>query len=306
MPDPYLREKCCLIGETVGGDPTHFMIARALDTLGLDWRFLSFEVPEERLADAMVGVDALGLLGVRLIGRRRDGFAAIADRVDATGRAQRTGRATHLTRHDGRLQADDASGPALIEAMHAIGDARGKRVALVGAEGVGASLADVLIEQGVASLAIADLSDAEAMRLVERAEAWARRPQPVATGAPAGDVSPPAARGVTISRLAWEKGWIEVPDSVDWIVATACWPKEMNAKVVDALAPELHDGHVVVDLAIGSNRSPLLLAAEDRGAATLDGLPILVAETALALEAWTGEAVDRVVLRDAAEEFLGV
>ena len=109
-----------------------------------------------------------------------------------------------------------------------------------------------------------------------------------------------------IKPLAWEHDWLELPDGFDWLISTASWPKEDNPRVAETIAPELGSDQLVVDLAIGSNRSPLLLAAEGQGAAVVDGLPVLIAETALAIEAWTGLGVDRSVLRDAAEEFLGV
>jgi shikimate dehydrogenase len=150
-----LLEKCCLIGESVGGDPTHFMIERAIEDLGLDWRFLSFQTQPERLAEALAGADALGFAGVRLRGALSDKPAGVATR---TARAKRTGRLTHLTRHDGALQGDDATGPALVEALAEIGEPAGKRVVVLGAGGDAPSIADVLVERGAALVAIADPS----------------------------------------------------------------------------------------------------------------------------------------------------
>lgn len=292
MSDSSLLEKCCLIGEAVGGDPTHFMIERAFAELGLDWRFMSFETTPERLAEAVAGADALGFRGVRLRGAFRDRGAAASTQTD---RAQRTGRVSHLTRHEGLLLGDDTSGPALVEALAPWGDPNGKRVVVLGAGGAGPSVADVLVERGAAAVAIADPSADKAAALVlslkERADSQ---------GPPEG--APPT----EASTLAWEENWIETPDRFDWVIATASWPKEDNQRVAAALAPELSEGQLVVDLGVGSSRAPLLLVAEENGATVLDGLPVLVSETALAIEAWCGMRVDRDLLRDAGEEFLGV
>jgi shikimate dehydrogenase len=50
----------------------------------------------------------------------------------------------------------------------------------------------------------------------------------------------------------------------------------------------------------GDRRSPLLEAAEGAGAATVDGLEILVQQGARSLEIWTGRAPDLDVMRRAA------
>ncbi|TWT96828.1 Shikimate dehydrogenase [Botrimarina colliarenosi] len=286
-----LLEKCCLIGESVGGDPTHFMIERALDDLGLDWRFLSFETAADRLAEALAGADALGFAGVRLRGTLADKPPAIASRTE---RARRTGRITHLTRHDGVLQGDDATGPALVEALAEFGDPTGKRVVLLGAGGAAPSIADVLVECGAALVAVADASSDRAAAVVLAAQTQRS------------DAAPKDSLACEVRPLAWEGDWLDLPDHVDWVVSTASWPKSDNERIAKVIAPELNDSHVVIDLGIGSNRSPLQLAAAGRGATVIGGLPVLVAKTALAVEAWTGLEVDRAVLRDAAEEFLGV
>lgn len=280
-----------MLSESVGGDPTHFMIEAALADLGLDWRFLSFQTEADRLGQALAGLDALGLLGVRL----RKGFADKPVGVEnRTARAKRTGRLTHLTRHDGALQGDDATGPALVEALAEVGDPAGKRIVLLGAGGPAPSIADVLVERGAALVAVADPSADRAAAVVLAAQSLPS------------DAAPRDALATEVKPLPWENDWIDLPDAIDWIVATASWPKADNEQVAATLSPELTNEQVVIDLAIGSNRSLLLLAAEGRGATVVDGLPVLVAETALAAEAWTGLEVDRVVLRDAAEEFLGV
>ncbi|MEQ8847141.1 hypothetical protein [Botrimarina sp.] len=286
-----LLTKCCLVGESVAGDPTHFMIERALEQMGLDWRFLSFQPLPERLGEALTGLDAVGVQGVRLLGAYADKPAGVAAR---TARSTRTGRVTHLTRHEGRLQGDDATGPALVEALAPRGEPAGKRVVVLGAGGAAPSVVDVLVEHGAAMVGVADPSSDRAAAVV--LSAHSNRPETAPTDAAACDVR----------TLAWEDEWVELPDAVDWLVSTAAWPKADNPRVAQLVAPELGDTQLVLDLGIGSSRSPLLLAAESRGRVAVDGLPILVAETALAVEAWTGLEADRTVLRDAAEEFLGL
>ena len=55
-----------VIGHPIAGNPSQFALERALVELDLDWRVLSFDVPPERLAAALSGIDVLGFRGVLL------------------------------------------------------------------------------------------------------------------------------------------------------------------------------------------------------------------------------------------------
>ena len=63
-------------------------------------------------------------------------------------------------------------------------------------------------------------------------------------------------------------------------------------------------GRVVYDLVYQPRRTQLLTWAQEAGAATIEGLDMLVAQAALQFEHWTGRPAPRYVMRDAAERFL--
>ena len=272
------------------------MIDRAMRELGLDWRYLSFEVPHERLTEALTGVDALGLRGVRLLGNYCNEGKAAPGRTERT---KRTGRITHLTRHDGELQGDDCTGPALIEALGTkFGESvspRGKQIIILGADGCAASVIDVLVEQQASKIYVADKNPERSAALVLAAREFAEQAKLEEGEEP-----------TQVEQLNRDSNWLELPEASDWIISTASWPKEENQTVADQISTELQEGQLLVDMGVGSSRSPLLLVAEHQGLKILDGVSIMVAETALALEAWTGESIDREPLRDSAEEFLGI
>ena len=58
---------------------------------------------------------------------------------------------------------------------------------------------------------------------------------------------------------------------------------------------------MVVDLVYEPLVTPLLAAASDRGAVTVDGLGMLVHQAVLQQELWTGRRPDPAVLRAAAD-----
>ena len=80
--------------------------------------------------------------------------------------------------------------------------------------------------------------------------------------------------------------------------ATAAgWNADAPVLAADLLA-RLPDHALVYDLTY--RRTPLLEAAATRGLATLDGLPMLVEQGALAFQLWTGREAPRPVMWAAA------
>ena len=60
------QEIVCCLGQPVAGNPTQYMMEQAFAAAGLDWRYLTCEVPPEKLADAIKGLRALGFKGANL------------------------------------------------------------------------------------------------------------------------------------------------------------------------------------------------------------------------------------------------
>src|SRR4029450_6613593 len=63
MSSESLQEVVCCLGHPVAGNPTQYMMEQAFAAAGLDWRYLTCEVPPEALADAMEGPRARGFQG---------------------------------------------------------------------------------------------------------------------------------------------------------------------------------------------------------------------------------------------------
>jgi shikimate 5-dehydrogenase len=62
------------------------------------------------------------------------------------------------------------------------------------------------------------------------------------------------------------------------------------------------DGRLVYDLTYGPTESPLVREAKRAGCATLDGLPMLIAQAERQFEWWTGRKAPAGVMRTAAAE----
>ena len=53
-----------VIGNPIAGNPSQFALERAISSLGLDWRVLSFDVPPDDIAAALDGFAVTGICGV--------------------------------------------------------------------------------------------------------------------------------------------------------------------------------------------------------------------------------------------------
>ena len=63
MVNQSLQEICTCMGQPVAGNPTQYMMEKAFERAGLDWRYLTLEIPPANLAAAMGGFRAMGFRG---------------------------------------------------------------------------------------------------------------------------------------------------------------------------------------------------------------------------------------------------
>lgn len=286
MSDSSLIDKVCLIGESIRGNPTHFMVEQALAAARLDWRFLSFEAAPDRLGDALRGIESLGFRGALLLPSYQEPAVQVLPHV--TERARVARRVTCLYEAEGRLVGDDLGGPALVTTLGGAEAVAGRDAVVFGAQGRALSSAMALLASGVGSLTIAHQGDDDPDLIL-----WLTRE---------------AFPDREVDAAAVDDGWAGVPPPgpAGVVVASACGPKARDPAVAGWLAPWIGRGTMVADLRVRGDAAPLAREGASRGARSVNGLDVLATETAEAIRLWTGVRVDRAVLHDAAEEFLGV
>jgi shikimate dehydrogenase len=279
-----LIEKCCLVAQPVAGNPTHFMVEQALAQAGLDWRFMSFEVAPELLADAMRGIRALGFHGVKVAEPHQETVLEYLD--DLTDRARRSGSVNCVTADEGRLLGDNTEGLALVDLVSEHTDLAGRRVMIIGAGRLARALAVALAQAGVAKITVASRSAESGRRLVGLIESE----------------TPAAASLVEFG----EKDTIKISGDVSLLVnATSLSTADPHAPLpIEVSAPGSHG--VVVDVSYASASTWLTRQAAKFDCQVIDGVELYVRQTALALKTWTGIEPDLTEMRDAAEEFLGL
>lgn len=282
MPTSSLLDKCCLLGQSVAGNPTHYMIEQALSAAELEWRFLTFEVPPAHLATALRGLEVLGFHGVKL----DDSFAEMAAThvSEQTELSRRAGAVDCLVRDGERLVGHSIAGRALVKLVERNEPLRGQQVLILGAGTQARVIGAALASQEVSRIQIISPDDDATQTLVSQLNDG------------------------TASAMAEMVIWPDEPFTIlpdtRLLVRTTPSDGKMPELLIDANS--ITSQTIVADLELGTSRSPLLRTAASRGAVTIDGTRAFVSEIALALKLWTGVDVNEAVLRDAAEEFMGM
>ncbi len=275
-----------LLSDTAGGNPTQYMIEKAFAFHDLDWRYLTVEVAEDDLPDAVRGLRAMGFSGGHCSSLHQTTILPLLD--EATEAAGRIGSVNFITRVENRLLGDNSQGAGVLAALRPMIDLAGKHVVLLGAQGVARAIAVALADAEIESLTVVDLDLARGQALLDL----------VGGGNQDEEVA------LKVNLVAWD-GDFDVPADTNLLIHATGPIGDPEAQVavnVNTLSSEM----VVADLTADPPRTWLLREAKQRGCRTVDGLTMFIEQVARDILTWTGIDPNRDVLREAVEEFLEV
>ena len=268
-----------VIGDPVRHSVSPVMHNAAFVARGLDWVFVALPVAVGDGARALDCVRVLGIDGLSVTMPHKAAAADACDEVRGDAKLLRSVNCVSRGEH-GTLVGESTDGEGFLRSLREEGhDPAGVDALVLGAGGVGRAVALALAQAGASVRVAARRSEAalecaalgDAITAVEwgAASQAARECRLVVNGTPIGM----AARGADpASELA------ELPFS----------------------GADLGPDHVVADLVYLPRRTPLLELAASRGAATVEGIGMLVHQGAIAFERWTGAAAPVDVMRHAA------
>lgn len=240
----------------------------AFASLGLDWVYVAFEVAPGSAAGALAAMRTLGLGGLSVTMPHKEDVAAAIDVLDPAAAALHSVNTVSVG-DDGRLHGHSTDGAGFVASLLEAGvDPAGRRIAVVGAGAAGRAVVDALARAGAAEVVVVNRSADKA----------------AAAAALAGHVGRVGLPG-------------EVPSAEIVVNATSVGLGSDEPAIDPAL---LRAGQVVADLVYHPLDTALLRAARAAGAATVDGLGMLVHQAVLQQERWHGHRPDPAVMRAAA------
>ncbi len=253
----------------------------AFAALGLNWRYLAFEVDPRNLRAAIDGARAMNFAGLNLTVPHKLLAVDLVDELDISAKTWgAVNTIKFVPASAGKTRAvgfnTDAEGLArsLTEDLQL--DLRGKKVLLLGAGGAGRTAALKLADAAVAELFLVNRTLGKVAAIA--AEIRQRYP----------------AVQVTVGYPAV---------GVDLVLnATSLGLKADDASPLGEKQFSLNRAAAVYDLIYQPAETKLLAAAKTAGCQTANGLGMLLHQGAKAFEIWTGQAPPLAVMRRALEE----
>jgi len=265
-----------VLGSPVRHSLSPAMHNAAFRELGLDWIYLAFEVAPESVDAAFAGARALGFRGLSVTIPHK--AAALAAVDEATAAARAIGAVnTIVPRDDGSLLGDNTDGAGFLVSLGDEDfDPDGRVCAVVGGGGAARAVVYALAGAGATEVVVVN-------RTPERAESAA-----------------------ALAGAAGRVGVAADLERVDLVVhATPLGLPGTDPEAFPFDPGLLGAGQLLVDLVPNPAVTPLMRAAQDRGARVAGGLGMLVHQGALAFELWTGRPAPIGVMRAAAVHALG-
>jgi shikimate dehydrogenase len=257
----------CVLGHPIGHSLSPRMQNAALREMRVDGIYVAFDVAPEGLAEAVLGLRALGARGVNCTIPHKEAVIPLLDEISEE--AALIGAVnTIVFGEDGKSTGHNTDAPGFLAALRGAGfEPEGSRAVVLGAGGSARGV--------VAALVKARASVTLANRTPERARALAER-----------------LGGTTVRVCSLEQEDLkEALAGSDLLVNTT---SVGMAPRVEEMPPvpgdSLREGLFVYDLIYNPLETTLLREARRRGARGTHGAGMLAHQGAIALELWTGKA----------------
>ncbi|ANM29038.1 hypothetical protein ABI59_04680 [Acidobacteria bacterium Mor1] len=261
-----------IVGSAVRGSPSPAMHNAAYRALGRRPRYVPLEAPAwEELAGWIFDRSPeswsrfAGFAATMPFKEPMAGRCVELDRIAAAAGSVNTVRIDE----SGRALGFNTDGPAVVELLARHLDLAGARVAILGAGGTARAAASALAAAGARPT------------LYNRTEDRARS---------------------VAAELGVEAGGLDALRDAPWEGLVQATPLGKQGEM--ALDPELLRGRAVLDAVYGPSPTPLVLAAQERGLAAIDGFSLLVAQAVVQFEHHAGVRPDPEVMAEAGAAWL--
>lgn len=265
-----------LLGRPVAGNPTQEMVEAAFAAAGLDARYVSLEVEDAALADAVRGLRGLGVRGGHVTVPHKVAVVPMLDRL--TDVARLTGAVNCIKREGEALVGDNTDGRGFLSSLRGVADPRGKSAVVIGAGGAARAIAAELALAGAVRITVVN-------RTLARAEEIA------------------AALGETCEAAQLTEPWTVPADAEIVVQATTVGMGDEEARLPLTWS---NCAGIAADVVIAPPRTAFLRDAEAAGRQAVAGLGMLVEQAVIGFRWWTGIEPDAPAMRDALIRELGV
>ena len=273
---------CGVIGHPVRHTASPMMHNTGYEKLGLNYRYMAFDVAPDQLGAAMAGIRALGIVGLNVTIPHKEAVIPYLDELD--GSAKRVQAVNTIVNRNGRLIGYNTDGAGFIDAFQAetTRTLQGKSVILIGAGGAAKGIAWALIDAGIAALTILNRSLEKAQDLQRQIQSQLSNVQEVP---------------ITIFPLN------QCPDALiteaDILInTTPIGMGDTQGQSPFSRWELITAHHLCCDIIYKPVMTAFLQAAQEKGAQILGGAGMLAGQGRLSFEKFTGHHIDYATFRN--------
>lgn len=280
----YLDSLVGVFGHPAAENPGVVIQEAAFKDMGLHlWRFLTIDVDQGKLEDAIKGLKAFKMRGINCTIPHKIKVLEYLDELSESARL--IGAVNTIVNTDGRLFGENTDGKGFMESLRQNGvDPQGKKIVMLGAGGAARAIGVELSLAGAGSITVVN------------------RPEDKALG---------DSLMKLLARICKESAYVNwdstfaVPADTDILInatSIGLYPNvdEMPNIDVDTILPSMFVQDVIPNPAV----TPFLRAAEARGARWNTGTGMLINQAAINIEMWTGMKPNKAVMLKALQEAL--
>ena len=161
----FRQELVFCFGHHLADNPTQHMLEKAFRHHGMNWRYVNFELGNERLAEAVRAVRVLGFRG---------GNCTMPCKVSVIPHLDRLGQSAGLMEavncvvvDGGALVGENTDGKGFLQSLRQLTDPAGKRVTILGAGGAARAIAVETALAGASRITIVNRQLERGQQLVE-------------------------------------------------------------------------------------------------------------------------------------------
>ena len=276
MSKNYRAELVGLFGNPVDENPTGPMMEAGFAAQGLNYRYITMKVEKENLKDAIAGMRAIGMKGLNLTIPHKIAVISFLDELSPA--AKIIGAVNSVRVQDGQLIGENTDGKGFVTSLMETGiELKERTISVLGSGGAARAVA---VECAI--------SGAKTVNIIARNEESGKELADLIS-------EKTEAQGV---YFAW-KGSVHIPENTEVLVNctnVGLYPDENKPDVV---YEDITENMTVCDVVFNPPETKFLKEAKARGAATVNGLGMLVNQAALNYCLWTENMAPKDVMKEA-------
>lgn len=268
----YRAELVGLFGNPVDENPTGPMMEAGFAAQGLNYRYITMKVEKENLKDAIAGIRAIGMRGLNLTIPHKIAVIPFLDELSPA--AKIIGAVNSIRVQDGQLIGENTDGKGFVTSLMETGiELNGRIITVLGSGGAARAVAVECAISGAETVNIVARNKELADLISEKTEA----------------------QGV---YFTW-KGSVPIPEGTEVLVNctnVGLYPDENKP---DITYEDIRKNMTVCDVVFNPPETKFLKEAKARGAATVNGLGMLVNQAALNYCLWTENMAPKDMMKEA-------